>query len=147
MKKRDIPLSLLSGVLLIFSFPNFDLEFLAWFALVPLFYSISRKGTFHSLLLGLLTGIVSFLGILYWIIVAVHTYGNIPLILSAFILLLLVLYLSLFIGVFTFLIRYIQIRLKLQTVLFAPLLWVSLEYLRSFFLTGFRGQTWAIPST
>jgi apolipoprotein N-acyltransferase len=28
-------------------------------------------------------------------------------------------------------------RLKLQTILFAPLLWVSLEYLRSFFLTGF----------
>jgi apolipoprotein N-acyltransferase len=88
-------------------------------------------------LLGFLTGIVSFLGILYWIIVAVHTYGNIPLILSGIILLLLVLYLSLFIGVFTFLIRYIQMRLKLQTILFAPLLWVSLEYLRSFFLTGF----------
>jgi len=137
MKKKDLLLSLLSGILLILSFPNFDLEFLAWFALVPLFYAIEGKGTFHSFLLGFLTGIVSFLGILYWIIVAVHTYGNIPLILSGIILLLLVLYLSLFIGVFTFLIRYIQMRLKLQTILFAPLLWVSLEYLRSFFLTGF----------
>ena len=137
MKKKDLLLSLLSGILLILSFPNFDLEFLAWFALVPLFYAIEGKGTFHSFLLGFLTGIVSFLGILYWIIVAVHTFGNIPLILSGIILLLLVLYLSLFIGVFTFLIRYIQMRLKLQTILFAPLLWVSLEYLRSFFLTGF----------
>ncbi len=137
MKKKDLLLSLLSGILLILSFPNFDLEFLAWFALVPLFYAIEGKGTFHSFLLGLLTGIVSFLGILYWIIVAVHTYGNIPLILSGIILLLLVLYLSLFVGAFTFLIRYIQMRLKFQTILFAPLLWVSLEYLRSFFLTGF----------
>jgi apolipoprotein N-acyltransferase len=137
MKKKDIFLSLLSGVLLILSFPNFDLEFFAWFALVPLFLSIEGKETFHSFLLGFLTGIVSFLGIIYWIIVAVHTYGNIPLILSAIILLLLVLYLSLFIGFFTFLIRYIQTRLNLHTILFAPLLWVSLEYLRSFFLSGF----------
>ncbi len=137
MKKRDILLSFLSGILLILSFPNFDLEFLAWFALVPLFYSIEGKGRFHGFKLGFLTGLVSFLGILYWIIVAVHTYGNVPLIPSALILLLLVVYLSLFIGAFTFLIRLVQIRSGLQTILFTPLLWVALEYLRSFLLTGF----------
>lgn len=137
MKKRDILLSLLSGILLALSFPNFDLEFLAWFAFVPLFYSIERKGPFHAFILGFLTGFASFLGILYWIIVAVHTYGNVHLIPSVLILLLLVGYLSLFIGAFTFLNRFIQIRLGLQTILLAPLLWASLEYLRSFFLTGF----------
>src|SRR3989304_2314855 len=97
MKKRDVLLSFLSGILLILSFPNFDLEF---FALVPLFYSIEGKGLYDSFKLGFFTGFVSFLGILYWIIVAVHTYGNVPLILSVFILLLLVVYLSLFIGAF-----------------------------------------------
>jgi apolipoprotein N-acyltransferase len=137
MKKKDVLLSLFSGILLILSFPNFDLEYLAWFALVPLLYSIEGKGLFHAFVLGFLTGLVSFLGILYWIIVAVHTYGNVPLILSALILLLLVVYLSLFIGAFTFLTRLIQMRSGLQTILFAPLLWVSLEYLRSFLLTGF----------
>ncbi len=137
MKRRNIFLSLLSGILLILSFPNFDLEFLVWFALVPLFYSVEGKGLWNSFKLGFLTGLISFLGILYWIIVAVHTYGNVPLILSGLILLLLVGYLSLFIGAFTFLYRFIQIRLGLQTILLAPLLWVSLEYLRSFLLTGF----------
>jgi len=137
MKKRDILLSLLSGILLILSFPDFDLEFLAWLALVPLFYSIEGKGLYHSFILGFLTGIISFLGILYWIIVAVHTYGNVPLILSGFILLLLVVYLSLYVGAFTYLTRLIQIRSGLETILFAPLLWVALEYLRSFLLTGF----------
>jgi apolipoprotein N-acyltransferase len=137
MKKRDILLSLLSGILLILSFPDFDLEFLAWFALVPLFYSIEGKGLYRSFILGFLTGITSFLGILYWIIVAVHTYGNVPLIPSGFILLLLVVYLSLFIGAFTCLTRLIQIRSGLETILFAPFLWVALEYLRSFLLTGF----------
>ena len=137
MKKRDISLSILSGVLLILSFPNFDLEFLAWFALVPLFYSVEGKGLLPAFALGFLTGFVSFLGILYWIIVAVHTYGNVPLILSGLILLLLVMYLSLFIGLFTFLNRFCQTASGLRTVLFAPFIWVSLEYLRSFLLTGF----------
>ena len=137
MKKRDILLSLLSGILLILSFPNFDLEFLAWFALVPLFFSIDRKGLYYSFKLGFLTGLTSFLGILYWIIVAVHTYGNVPLILSGLILLLLVVYLSLFIGAFTFLTRLIQVRTGIQTIFLAPIIWVALEYLRSFFLSGF----------
>ena len=137
MKKRDILLSLFSGILLILSFPNFDLEFLAWFALVPLFYSIEGKGLYHSFLLGFFTGVISFLGIIYWIIVAVHTYGNVPLILSGFILLLLVVYLSLFMGAFAFLTRCTQIRLGLHTLLFTPALWVALEYLRSFLLSGF----------
>jgi apolipoprotein N-acyltransferase len=137
MKKRDLLLSLLSGGLVILTFPNFNLEFLAWFALVPLFLAMDGKRLFHSFVLGFLTGLVSFLGILYWIIVAVHTYGNVPLILSFMILLLLVLYLSLFYGAFTLLTRFVQMRSGLQTPLFTPVLWVSLEYLRSFFLTGF----------
>ncbi len=91
----------------------------------------------HSFVIGLITGVISFLGIIYWIIVAVHTYGNVPLILSGLILLLLVVYLSLFPGIFAFLTRLIQIRTGLQTLLFTPILWVTLEYLRSFLLTGF----------
>ena len=137
MKKSDILLSLFSGILLILSFPNFDVEVLAWVALVPLFYSMEGKGYRHSFILGFLTGVISFLGILYWIIVAVHTYGNVPLIPSGLILLLLVVYLSLFIGGFACLTRFIQIRSGLQTILFTPVLWVALEYLRSFLLTGF----------
>jgi len=137
MKKKDILLSLFSGVLLILSFPNFDFEFLAWFALIPLLYSVEGKGLLPACALGFLTGFVSFLGILYWIIVAVHTYGNVPLIPSGLILLLLVMYLSLFMGLFTFLTRLIQTALGLRTILLAPIIWVSLEYLRSVLLTGF----------
>ncbi len=137
MRKRDILLCFLSGVLLILSFPRFDFEFLAWFALVPLFLSVESKGLRHSFEIGFLTGIITFFGILYWIIVAVHTYGNVPLIPSGLILLILVAYLSLFMGAFTFLTRFIQIRSGLGTILFAPPLWVGLEYLRTYLLTGF----------
>ena len=137
MKKRDVLLSALSGVLFIFSFPNFDFEFLAWLALVPLLFAIEGKGLYQSFKLGFLTGLVSFLGILYWIIVAVHTYGNVPLVLSALVLLLLVAYLSLFTGAFTFFVRLVENRTGIRSVLAAPLLWAALEYLRSFLLTGF----------
>jgi apolipoprotein N-acyltransferase len=137
MKKRDFLLSLLSGLLLILSFPNFDLQFLAWFALVPLLYALEGKGPYESFKLGFLTGLVSFLGTLYWIIVAVHTYGNVPMVLSALILLLLIGYLSLFTGAFACLFRLIEIRTGIRSILVPPLLWVGLEYLRSSFLTGF----------
>ncbi len=137
MKKTDYLWGLLSGILLVLSFPDFDFEFLVWISLVPLFYALEGKTPWNSFWLGFLTGFISFLGILYWIIVAVHNYGNVPLIPSLLILLLLVGYLSLYVASFAFLYRLIQIRLGLQTILLAPLLWVSLEYLRSFFLTGF----------
>lgn len=137
MRNRDILYCLLSAILLILSFPNFDLEFLVWFSLVPLFFAINGKTLFQSFKLGFLTGVLSFLGIIYWVIVAVYTYGNIPFIISGAILLLLVFYLSLFIGAFTFLSRFIQVCLLTQSFLFVPFLWASLEYLRSFLLSGF----------
>lgn len=137
MKKRDLLLSLSSGLLLVLSFPHFDLEFLAWFALVPLLRAIEEKDLWTSFRLGFLTGFCSFLGILYWVIVAVHTYGYIPIVLSGLILLLLVVYLACYMGMFTWLLRWIQNRLGIKTVLFAPALWVTLEYVRSFLLTGF----------
>jgi apolipoprotein N-acyltransferase len=137
MKKRDLLLILLSGFLFTLSFPKYDLEFLAWVALIPLFFAIEDKGFYHSFVLGFLAGIVSYLGILYWIIVAVHNYGNVPLILSIFILLLLVAYMSAYLGVFTLLNRFFQVRFGTRGFLLAPFLWVSLEYLRSFLLTGF----------
>jgi apolipoprotein N-acyltransferase len=137
VKKRDLLLAVLSGALLIFSLPKFDLEFLAWVALIPLFHAIPVKSTYITFKLGFITGLVSFLGIIYWIIVAVHTYGNIPLIASACILLLLVGYLSLYTGAFAALTGFIQMRSRLPLVLVSPFVWVVLEYLRSFLLTGF----------
>jgi len=141
MKKADIFLSVASSFLLILSFPNFDLEILAWFALVPLLLAVEGKSLLTSFFLGWISGILFFLGTIYWIIVAVHTYGNVPLILSGLILLLLIAYLSLFVGTFTFLTRFLQRHFGFQIIILCPLLWVGLEYLRSFFLTGFP---WAI---
>jgi apolipoprotein N-acyltransferase len=141
MKKRDWILSFFSGLLLTLSFPHVDLEFLAWFFFVPLLYALEGKSVLQGLILGFITGFVSFLGTFYWIIVAVHTYGNIPSVPSAIILLLLIAYLSLYPATFGFFHRLLQNRFGVQAAIFLPFLWVALEYLRSFFLTGFP---WAL---
>jgi apolipoprotein N-acyltransferase len=137
MKKRDMLLSLFSGILLILSYPSFDLEFLAWFALVPLFYALRNKSILAGFFLGYLTGFIAFLGTIYWIVVAVHTYGNVPFILSVLILLLLILYLSLFFGTFTMLYCLTRQRFGSRMIILTPFFWVGLEYLRSFLFTGF----------
>jgi apolipoprotein N-acyltransferase len=137
MKKRDFLLSLLSAILLVLSFPKYNLEPLAWFALVPLLYSLEGKSLLQGFILGFITGFISFVGIIYWIVFAMHTYGNVPFMVSVLILLLLVGYLSLFFGTFAFLSRYLQSRFGPYAIMLTPFLWVSLEYLRSFLLTGF----------
>ncbi len=141
IKTKKFLLACLSGLLLCIIFPKFDMEILAWVSLVPLLFAIQRENLLTSLYLGLTTGFVSFLGILYWVIVAVNTYGGIHFILSGLILLLLVVYLSLYVAVFAFLLNYIRRRIGWDMVAVAPFLWVSLEYVRSFFLTGFPWAT------
>ncbi|MGQ0540532.1 MAG: hypothetical protein ACT4O9_01620 [Blastocatellia bacterium] len=58
--RRNLPcwknalLALLSAVLLILAFPDFEFWFLAWFALVPLFGAVEREkeSTSRSFVLG-----------------------------------------------------------------------------------------------
>ncbi|MFH1626448.1 MAG: apolipoprotein N-acyltransferase [Pseudomonadota bacterium] len=138
---KDILLAVCSGLLLIIIFPKFNLEIVAWFALIPLFYAIQGKKLHHSFYLGSITGFVSFLGLVYWVFVAVSRYGHLNYLISLFVLLLLVSYLSLFIGTFAFLVRYLEDRSGLKEVTTAPFIWVSLEYTRSFLFTGFPWES------
>ncbi len=60
--------ALFAGILLALSYPSFDLNILAWFALVPLLYVLSSSTSlYHSYLLGLLTGISGITVGFYWI--------------------------------------------------------------------------------
>lgn len=136
--KINLYLSVISGIFLILIFPKFDLEFIAWFALVPLLLSISSsenpKDAFKT---GFITGFIYFSGTTYWVANAIYYYGHIPFSLSITILLSMVIVLALYIGLFGYLYHLILKRLLLPSSILAPLLWTSIELARTYLLSGF----------
>jgi apolipoprotein N-acyltransferase len=137
ISKKDIIRSLVSAVLLILSFPPFDFYPIAWIALVPLLMSVWEKKANTSFSLGLLTGSVFFAGTTYWIFNSVYFYGNIPSVMSLLIVAFLCLYLGLYIGVFSVLFNYLCRHSRFPSLFIVPVLWVTLEFLRTYALTGF----------
>jgi apolipoprotein N-acyltransferase len=122
-------LSFLSGLVLAFSFPRPDLACLAWFALVPLFLFMHER-PFHS---GFVAGVGFFGPVLYWLNIVMTTYGKMHPVFSVVAFLLLVGYLSLFFAAATWAACRLRERLGLSPLLTLPVLWVALEFLRSFF--------------
>jgi apolipoprotein N-acyltransferase len=130
LSAKDILLSVASGILLILSFPNFNLWLFSWFGFVPVFFALnnkSRKGTFF---LFFITGMIFWSGIVYWL-VHVTLAGTI----------LLVLYLALYFAIFGLIIRPCTKHSTPYSLIFIPSAWVLLEYLRGHLMTGFP---WAL---
>ncbi|MBI4974695.1 MAG: apolipoprotein N-acyltransferase, partial [Candidatus Omnitrophica bacterium] len=123
-------LTITSAVLLILSFPSFNLEFLAWVALVPLFLAIENKKPFKAFLIAYLFGVLFFLGTIYWLI-HVTLPGMI----------LVVLYLALYFGLFGLVASYGLRVTGYGLLFFIPAAWVTLEWLRS---TGPAGFGWSL---
>jgi apolipoprotein N-acyltransferase len=134
---RKLGLAVLSGILLIVIFPSIDVEVLAWVAFIPLFAAIRQESLKNVFWLGWSAGIVHFLGTLYWVTVAMAVYGNLPLIVSAGLLVLMVVYLSLYLGAFCMILRYLEQKTVIPLLISAPVTWVALEYLRTYFFLGF----------
>jgi len=125
--------SLLSGLLLSAAFPRPDFAAAAWFALVPLLLVMNR----HPFRSGFATGVGFFGPVLYWLNIVMTTYGMMHPLLSVVAYMLLVAYLSLFFGAATWACCRLQEKLSLAPALTLPVLWVGLEFLRSFLFSGF----------
>lgn len=128
---------ILSGLLLVLSFPKIDLFFLAWIGLVPLFLHLYGKEKKEAFISGLIFGFIYFFGTIYWIYYALYQYGNIAFFVSLLIIGLLSLYLALYPALFSIFYSHYTKDLNLPILLIAPIFWVVLEYLRSYLLTGF----------
>ncbi|MBW2708323.1 MAG: apolipoprotein N-acyltransferase [Deltaproteobacteria bacterium] len=132
---RDLFLAILSGLLLTASFPPGKLSFLAWVALIPLLVSIQDKTPRSAFKLGFITGFFHFITLMYWIIVVLKQYGNLPLAISLLALLLLSLFLALYPGLFS------SLTCRMNhgpfSIFFMAAFWVSLEYARAHLVTGF----------
>ncbi len=127
-----------SALALSFAFAPFPLRFLAYFAIVPLLLVINKYNYQKVFLYGLLFGAVFALFHLWWLyllIIPIESTTRILLYLGVTILFV---YLGLYVAVFSVVTKYLGI-------IFAPLVWVVLEFIRTKseigFPWGFLGYT------
>ena len=115
---------IVSALLLIFAFPNFNLSFLAFIGFIPLFFAIENSSPKKVFLISYITGFIFYIGVLYWLY-HVTVIG----------LIVLCLYLALYFGIFGVIISRFGI-------LSAPIAWIILEYIQAhLFIMGFG---WAL---
>jgi apolipoprotein N-acyltransferase len=139
LRRVDIAIvaAVIAGVALASAFPRPDFYPVAWIALVPLIVFMERR-PFVS---GFTAGVAFFAPVLYWLNIVMTSYGGLQPIFSLLAYLFLIVYLSLYFGLATWLSCLLKLKLKLPFLLTMPLLWVALEYLRGSLLTGFP---WAL---
>lgn len=131
--------ALLSGLLLVLAFPDFDLWPLAWFALMPLFYVVARRPSGpQAFTAGWITGTLFFYASCYWLTYPMIHYAGLP----AWIAYPLFLPAPLIAGLFpalamTALARACR-RWGTRGLLLAPVFWVAFEWAR----LGVIGQLW-----
>ena len=109
-------LCFLSGVILTLPYINGNLWIFAWFGFLPLFIALKDKSKFQKFLLAYFTGVMFWLGTIYWL-VHVTLLGMI----------LLVLYLALYFGVFGLVFYARSNGPQVRVILFIPSAWVLLE--------------------
>lgn len=142
--RRNVRASLLataSAGLLVLGFPTYDIGALAFVALVPLLLAIRGEPPARAFCWGWLAGLLFYLGSISWVTKTMTAYGGLSAPVSALVLLALASYLALYVGLFSLgASRSIGIAWPID-LLAPPALWVGLEYLRTYALTGFP---WAL---
>ncbi len=130
-------LSILSGLLIALSFPKINAFYLAWIAFIPLIYCSLRNCVRNSLIYGFISGMICSAFSLYWIfsVLEYNTNSYIQSFAASGILwAYLSLYFSLWSGIISFSRRHFH---PVLSSLFGACAWVTLEFIRTYFLTGF----------
>ncbi len=128
-----------TAILLILSFPNFELSFLAWIALVPLMVVIARRpAPARAFLLGWAAGTAFFYGSCYWLTYSMIHYGGLPTVVAYLLLLPGALVVGVFPGLFAFLLALAIKHWSRWAVLLAPVFWPATEWARLIV----TGQLW-----
>jgi apolipoprotein N-acyltransferase len=133
-------LSIVSAVLLILAFPDFEFWFFAWFALIPLFFAVEREkdSALKSFLTGWAFGVTFFFGSCWWLTFAPITYAHVPAPLVYLFLLGAASVVGIFPGIFGALFSVLLKRFGGSAILAAPFVWTLTEFLRM----GLTGNNW-----
>jgi len=131
-----VTLAIVSAILYILAFPNFNQAWLAWVALVPLTFIARRSSRREAFSWGWLTGTLAYSGILYWLITTFQA-AHLSIPLACLCLLLLAGYLGLYWGAWAWFLSRAHSGAPLQFPLIGAAAWVALEYLRTYLFSGF----------
>ena len=93
---------MISGLLLTASFAPSPLDWMVWFAWVPLLRSLNNESPAHAFLLGFMAGLVHYVTLIYWIVPTLQNYGYLDFLTSLGALVLLCLYLALYPALFAY---------------------------------------------
>ena len=135
-------LSVLSGILIGLSYPPSPLGILAWFGLVPLIHILLNTSIVNSMKWSFITGIIVNVITVYWFGLNSGA-GLVPAIIS---MIAAILYLSIFWMLLGFLSSWHH-KMTGYGLSLLPLLWVSIEYLRSFGPLSFPWINLALTQT
>jgi apolipoprotein N-acyltransferase len=119
-------LALFSATLFIFSFPPFNLSFLAWVAFIPLFFLLEELTRREVFLFYFLSGLIFWLFHIWWITYITYLGYS-----------LLVIYLGFFFGFFGLLLKYLREKTRYPLIFLAPSIWILFEFIRTYLFTGF----------
>lgn len=141
-KIRPVVLALVSGALLPLAFAPFSFYPLAILSPALLFFLWRDQSAMRSFWFGFAYGFGQFLVGVSWVYVSLHTYGHMPPLLAAVSVVLFVGLLALFPAIVGILQAWLRQPENVwysffQLVLVTPVLWVGMEWIRGWILTGF----------
>ncbi|MEO8360494.1 MAG: apolipoprotein N-acyltransferase [Vicinamibacteria bacterium] len=127
----------LAGALLASAFPKIAFAPAAFVALVPLLLAVQGATPGHGFLLGWIAGTTQGFLLLFWVSDVLTQFGGVPLPMALLLNLLLALAFGLFLGAFGWLLARVGVAFGSRSLLAAPFLFVTCEFLREFLLFGF----------
>src|SRR5207237_2635556 len=129
--RAEFAVAIISALLLVLAFPDFDLWPLAWVALAPLLTVIARRPRApQSFVLGWTTGALYLYASCWWLTHSMIHYGRLPVVVSFLLLVPGALILGLFPALCCALVARLCARFGARALICAPPIWVACEWAR-----------------
>lgn len=134
----NLLLSILSGLLFAWSFPNVAQGWLAFVSLAPLLVAIVRaKNARQAFVFGWMSQTTAWLVMVPWVVRVMSHYGGLPYAAGVAIFCAMALYLGLYGGLFGLIVKRMRLGATFLPWLFVPLTWAAIEYARTYLFSGF----------
>jgi apolipoprotein N-acyltransferase len=133
-----ITLSISSGVLFALSFPHTAQGWLAFVSLAPLLVAVVKADSRREAFLqGWIAQTVAWLMMVPWVVRVMSHYGGLPYAAGVAIFVAMAAILGMYGALFAVIVKRFNLGVRFAPWLLVPLTWAAIEYLRTFFLTGF----------